>query len=73
MPLSSPLLLLLAYQAREALGPDPHLECVLPHVDPLYEQLHDPSLLSGRGLVAVPMAPTLTSLPMFARWVDLLF
>jgi hypothetical protein len=38
-------------EARQSLGPDPHLERVLLHVDPLDEQLHDPSLLGGEQLV----------------------
>ena len=34
-------------QACQALGPDPYLECVLLHVDPLDQELHDPRLLGG--------------------------
>jgi hypothetical protein len=34
-------------QARESLGPDPHLECVLLHGEPLDEELDDPRLLGG--------------------------
>ena len=45
------MLLEFCYEARETLGPDPHLECVLLHFDPLDEQLHDPSLLGGEQLV----------------------
>jgi hypothetical protein len=40
----------LADQAREALGPDPHLECLLPYFNPLDEQLLDPSLIGGEQL-----------------------
>ena len=49
--LCRPLLALLAQltgQAGEPLGPDPHLERVLPHVDPFHEQLDDPRLVGGR-------------------------
>jgi hypothetical protein len=38
-------------EAREALSPDPHLQRALLHVDPLDEQLHDPSLLGREQLV----------------------
>jgi hypothetical protein len=38
-------------QGREALGPDPHLECVLLHVDPPNEQRDDPRLLGRKQLV----------------------
>jgi hypothetical protein len=41
----------LPYQACEALSPDPHIQRVLPDIDPLEEQLHDPSLLGGRCLL----------------------
>ena len=47
-----PLVMLpqLADQAREALNPDPHLQCVFPHVDPLDEELDDPCLLGREQL-----------------------
>ena len=51
MPPSSRLLPQLPDQAREALGPDPHLERVLLHVDPLDQQLDDPRLLGREQLV----------------------
>jgi hypothetical protein len=37
-------------QARQPLGPDPHLERVLLHVDPLEEELDGPRLLGGPRL-----------------------
>jgi hypothetical protein len=37
-------------EARRPLGPDPHLERVLLHIDPLDEELDDPRLLGGRSL-----------------------
>ena len=40
----------LADQARQPLGPDPHLQRVLLHVDPLDEQLDDARLLGGEQL-----------------------
>jgi hypothetical protein len=47
----SPLVLpQLPDEAREALGPDPHLQCVLLHVDPLNEQLDNARLLGGEQL-----------------------
>ena len=36
---------------HRALGPDPHLERILLHVDPLDEELDDPRLLGGEQLV----------------------
>jgi hypothetical protein len=41
----------LACQAREPLRPDPHLERVVLHFDPLDEELDDPRLLGGEQLV----------------------
>ena len=35
----------------QARGSDPHLECVLLHVDPLDEELHDLRLFGGEQLV----------------------
>jgi hypothetical protein len=35
----------LSHEAREPLGPDPHLECVFLDIHPLDEQLDDPRLL----------------------------
>jgi hypothetical protein len=37
----------LAYQARQSLGPDPHLERVFLNVGPLDEQLDNPRLFGG--------------------------
>jgi hypothetical protein len=37
-------------EARQSLGPEPHLECVLLHGDPLDEQLDDPCLLGWEQL-----------------------
>jgi hypothetical protein len=52
MPLSAGVL----QRGSQALGSDPHLECVLLHVDPLNEQLDDPRLLGWN------MGPTPTEL-----------
>jgi hypothetical protein len=38
--------------ASRAPRPDPHLERVFIHVEPLDEQLHDPRLLGGEQLVS---------------------
>ena len=34
-------------KARQSLGPDPHLDRVLIHIDPLDQELHDAGLLGG--------------------------
>jgi hypothetical protein len=36
-------------EARESLGPDPYLERVFVHIDPLNQELDDPRLLSREG------------------------
>jgi hypothetical protein len=38
-------------EARQSLGPDPHPERVLLHVDPLDQELDDPGLLGREQLV----------------------
>jgi hypothetical protein len=39
-------------EGRQSLGPDPQLQRVYIHVEPLDEQLHDPRLLGGEQLVS---------------------
>jgi hypothetical protein len=51
MPLSCRLLPQVSDQAREPLGPDPHLEGVLPDIHPLDEELNDARLFSAEQLV----------------------
>ena len=40
-----------ATRLAQSRGSDPHLECVLLHVDPLDEELHDLRLFGGEQLV----------------------
>jgi hypothetical protein len=37
-------------EARQPLSPDPHLQRVLLHVDPLDQEMHDPRLLGREQL-----------------------
>jgi hypothetical protein len=48
----------LAHEARQSLGPDPHLKRVLLHVDPLNEELDDPRLLGRERVISERIPPT---------------